>query len=88
MERAKQGKISAEEFKVAQQMVVALHAEENTTIAEQARLATLDELYGLGYDYDKHFDQRIESVKLDDVVRVARKYLTNYLEATTSPAEK
>lgn len=88
IERAKQGKITAEEFQVARQMVVALHAEENTTISEQARLAALDELYGLGHDYDKHFDQRIEAVALDDVVRVARKYLNNYLEVTTSPAAK
>jgi zinc protease len=88
IERAKEGKISAEEFHVAQQMVIALHAEENTTIGEQARLAALDELYGLGHDYDKHFDERIEAVKLDDVVRVARKYLNHYLEATTSPAAK
>jgi len=87
-ERAKAGQISPEEFKVAQQMVVALHAEENTTIADQARLAALDELYGLGYNYDQQFDARIEAVKLDDVVRVARKYLNHYLQVTTSPEAK
>jgi zinc protease len=88
VERAKEGKIPVEEFKVAQQMIVALHAEENTTIAEQARLAALDELYGLGYDYDRQFDQRIEAVKLDDVIGVARKYLNDYLQVTTSPSAK
>ena len=31
-------------------------------------MAALDELYGLGYDYDKTFDQRIQAVTLDDVV--------------------
>ena len=44
-------------------------------------------LYGLGYDYDKTFDARIEAVKLDDVVRVARKYLGNYILTTMSPEE-
>jgi zinc protease len=83
--RAKAGQISSEEFKVAQQMIVALHAQENTTIADQARLAALDELYGLGYDYDRQFDARIEAVTLDDVVHVARKYLNHYLQVTTSP---
>ena len=51
-------------------MITSLHAEENTTIGSQALTGRLDELYGLGYDYDKHFDQRIEAVKLEDVIRV------------------
>ncbi|MFH1918563.1 MAG: insulinase family protein, partial [Planctomycetota bacterium] len=83
--RAKEGKISDDEFRVAQQMVIALHAQENTTIGQQALQAALDELYGLGYDYDKTFDARIEAVTLDDVIRVARKYLQNYVLVTTSP---
>ena len=85
MQKAKDGKIDPGEFRVALQMITSLHAEENTTIASQSRTAALDELFGLGYDYDKHFDQRIEAVTLDDVVRVARKYLNNYLLVTTSP---
>jgi zinc protease len=85
MQKAKDGKIDPGEYRVALQMITSLHAEENTTIASQARTAALDELFGLGYDYDKHFDQRIEAVTLDDVVRVARKYLNDYLLVTTSP---
>jgi len=83
--RAKAGKISQEEFRTAVQMVTSLHAQENTTIAAQARQAALDELYGLGYAYDKTFDARIAAVNLDDVVRVARKYLNNYVLVTSSP---
>ena len=49
----KKGRISEDEFRTAVQRVIALHAQENTTIAEQARQAALDELYGLGYDYHK-----------------------------------
>ena len=48
--------------------MIALHAQEDTAIAEQAQQAALDELYGLGYDYHKTFDARIEAVKLEDVV--------------------
>jgi zinc protease len=83
--RARAGEIPKDEFRTAQQMVIALHAQENTTIGEQAQQAALDELYGLGYDYDKTFDARIEAVTLDDVVRVARKYLNNHVLVTTSP---
>ena len=54
----------------------------------QARQAALDDLYGLGYDYDKTFDARIQAVTLDDVVRVARQCLTNQVLVTTSPNPK
>ncbi|NQU21808.1 MAG: insulinase family protein [Candidatus Nealsonbacteria bacterium] len=86
--RAREGKITAEEFRTALQMITALHAQANTTIAAQARQAALDDLYGLGYDYDKTFDARIEAVTLEDVVRVAKKYLNHHVLVTLSPAEK
>ena len=84
--KAKEGKIPEEEFQRAVEMITSLHAQENTTIAAQAQKAALDELYGLGYDYDKTFDDRIKSVTLEDVVRVARKYLNNHVLVTSSPA--
>jgi zinc protease len=86
--RAKEGRISEEEFRRAVQTVVALHAQEGTSIAEQAREAAVDELYGLGYDYRKTFDSRIEAVKLQDVIAAARKYLGNHVLVTSSPEKK
>jgi zinc protease len=88
MDRAKAGEIKDDEFRTAQQMIVAFHALENDTIEAQARLAALHELYGLGYDYDRQFDARIQAVTRDDVVRIARKYLTQYLLVTSSPKGK
>jgi len=85
VEKATSGEISEEEFRTAQQMVIALHAQQNTTISAQAQQAALDELYGLGYDYDKGFDARIEAVTLQDVIGVAKKYFGNYVLVTTSP---
>ena len=84
--RAKAGEIPEEEFRTAQEQVIALHAQENTSIGDQAQTAALDELYGFGHDYDKTFDARIGAVTLEDVVRVARKYLNNYVQVTASPA--
>ncbi len=85
VERAKEGRISEDEFRVAAERVIALHAQENTTIAEQAQQAALDELYGLGYDYHKGFDARMQAVKLRDVVAAARKYFGNHVLVTSSP---
>jgi len=64
VDRARSGKITPEEFKTAVNMIVALHAQENTTIASQSQLGALNELYGLGYDYDKSFDARIKAVTI------------------------
>jgi zinc protease len=86
--RAKEGKITQEEFDRAVEMIVSLHAQENTTIGAQAMQTAVDDLYGLGYDYDKSFDQRMKAVTLDDVVRVAKKYLGHHVVVTTSPAAK
>jgi len=83
--QAKEGKIPAGDFPAAIRQIVAMHAQENTTLAEQAQQAALDELYGLGYDYEKTFDGRIEAVTLDDVIRVARKYFNRSVLVTSSP---
>ena len=88
LDRAKEGKIPEDEFRTAIDQIVALHAQENVTIGEQARTAALDELYGLGYDYDKKFDAQIRAVTLPDVVRVARKYFMNSVLVTTSPGRR
>ncbi|MBN2216874.1 MAG: insulinase family protein, partial [Pirellulales bacterium] len=86
--KAKAGQITQEEFDRAVEMIVALHAQENTTIGQQAMQAAIDDLYGLGYDYDKSFDARIRAVTRDDVVRAANQYLGNHVLVTASPAEK
>lgn len=83
--KAQRGEISEAEFRRSIEMITALHAQDNTTAAAQAQQAALDDLYGLGYAYDKSFDARIEAVTLQDVVRVARKYLNHYVLVTTSP---
>jgi zinc protease len=85
LNQAKEGKITPEEFRTGVDMLIAMHAQENTTLRDQARQAALDELYGLGHDYGRSFDARIRAVTLGDVVRVARKYLGKHVLVTTSP---
>jgi zinc protease len=41
----------------------------------RAEDTALNTLYGLGYDYDKEYIQKIAAVKADDVLRVAKQYL-------------
>ncbi len=85
MERARTGRIDADEFRTAVEQVIGLKAQEDTALAEQARRAAVDELYGLGYDYHKTFDARIRAVKPGDLGAAARKYLGNHVLVTASP---
>jgi len=86
VEKARQGEITEEEFERAKELLISYHAQQNITIAAQATQAALDELYGLGYDYDKKFDERVKAVTLEDVKRVASKYFGPFVLATVSPA--
>ncbi len=45
------------------------------TISSFSFLAGLDELYGLGYDYYKSYEQRVKDVTVEDVQEMAKKYL-------------
>ncbi len=77
--------IPADEFEKAKSKLVVAHAMRNTTPAQRAFQASIDELYGLGYDYDKTFPERIGKVKIDDVVAVVKKYFSHAVIVTSSP---
>ena len=88
VDRAVEGRIDQVEFQTAQERIIALYAQENTTVSEQAQQAALDELYGLGYDYHESFEERIRAVTLDDLVRIARKTFNDRIVVTTSPESR
>jgi len=79
--------VPEEEFEKARAKLIANHAMQNTTASEQAFQAALDELYGLGYDYDSEYEKRISQVTIDDVVSVAKKFFRYGVIATSSPDE-
>ena len=47
--------------------------------------AALNELYGLGFDYEDRYLEKIEEVTLDDISRYANKYLVNPVTALVAP---
>ena len=77
--------IPADEFERAKAKLVVAHAMRNTTPAERAFQASIDELYELGYDYEKSYPERIGRVQVDDVVAVLKKYFSHAVLATSSP---
>lgn len=81
---AKEG-IPADEFQKAREKLIAAHAMQGTTAAEKAFQSAIDELYGLGYDYEKSFVQRINKVKPEDVTALVKKHFTHGIVTTSSP---
>jgi len=80
--------VPADEFKLAKQKLMARHAQQNVTPSAQAFQAAVDELYGLGYDNDKSYDQRISKVTVQDVQDLVKKYFKNPIIATSAPAKQ
>lgn len=62
--------IPADEFAKAKDKLLAAHAMKGQTVSEQAFQAGVDELYGLGYDYDKTYPERLKKVTEQDVVNL------------------
>ncbi len=55
------------------------------TNSAQASQAAMDEIRGLGYDFSRDFEDRINAVTRDDIKRVASKYFQNYGLIMTHP---
>lgn len=77
--------VPADEFELTKQKLIARHAQRNTTPASQAFQAALDELYGLGYEHDSTYADRISAVTIEDVREVVNEFLKDPIVGTSSP---
>ena len=75
IEKVRESGITQAELERAKSMMISSHAIDSQTNMDQARSAALDEAYGLGFRNDADYADRIGAVTLEDVQRVARKYL-------------
>jgi zinc protease len=71
-------------FERSKKLITTSEALHNQTAAQQAQTAALDELFGLGYDYHDRFNDRINSVRITDVQRVARMRLSECVVTITT----
>jgi len=77
--------VPADEFELAQQKLIAAHAQRNTTASSQAFQAAVDELYGLGYDHDRTYSERIERVTVEQVRDLLHRHFQDPVLATAGP---
>jgi zinc protease len=85
IEKIRKEGIPAKELVATKNKLIAGEALRNTTPAEQAFQAALNELYGLGYNYDAGYADRVNAVSSDDVQAVVAKFFRNPLVITTQP---
>jgi len=71
----KAGPVSDDELARGKQMCIAENAIGLQTAASRAQAATLDELYGLGYDNTTRYAEEIEKVTAADIQRVTQELL-------------
>ena len=69
----------------AKSMCITTHELDLESIASQASSAVVNEILGLGHDYDKEYPRLIEQVSAEDVLRVAKKLFPHHLIVITKP---
>ena len=77
--------VPEDEFEKARSKLVTAHAMKGTTASERAFQASLDELYGLGYDHEATFAKRVGEVTVDDLREVVKTMFAHSRQVTTSP---
>ena len=79
--------VPADEFEKAKAKLIVARSMRNTTPGERAFQASVDELYGLGYDYEKNYAERIRKVTVEDLQKVLSQQFLHPLIVTTAPSD-
>ncbi|MBD3368289.1 MAG: hypothetical protein GF405_09010 [Candidatus Eisenbacteria bacterium] len=85
MERIATEPVPEDELELAKQLCIIMDKTNTQTNAAQAHDAAVPELYGLGYDHESDYAERIRAVTADDVLRVAKKYLSDPVTVIRRP---
>jgi len=88
VEKMKQAGPTPQELELAKDIIATSEMLGRQTNDSQAADAAIGEMYGIGYDYESQFVARVKKVTLDNVRKVAQKYLTKYVLTVTTPDEK
>ena len=85
LQKIQQQSLNSEELAAAKDMVVTMHEMSLETSDAQARSAAVNEVLGLGYDWDARYPKLVEQVSAEDVLTVARKLFEYHLLVSAIP---
>jgi zinc protease len=85
LKKIQQQPLDSEELAAAKDMVITMHEMGLETNGAQARSAAVNEVLGLGYDWDARYPQLVEQVRAEDVLRVARRLFKYHLIVSAIP---
>jgi zinc protease len=78
-------KVGEETLERAKSMCITMHQMNRETNSAQAQGDAVNELLGLGYEYDQHYPDMICKVTAADVQRVAKRLFQHSMTVTTKP---
>ncbi len=89
LDKVRKKEVSSSELQRAQRFLIGSHEISMQTNGAIADTMAFNELYGLGYLEDRKYAEQIRAVTIEDVKRVAEKYLDPSIrsEAVVGPAE-
>ena len=85
LEKIKQKPLDPEELAAAKDMIITMHEMSLETNGAQARSAAVNEVLGLGYDWDARYPELVEQVSAEDVFTVARRLFQHRLLVSAIP---
>ena len=85
LENIKQKPLDPKELAAARDMIITMHEMGLETNGAQARSAALNEVLGLGYDWDVRYPELVEQVSAEDVFSVARRLFQHHLLVSAIP---
>ena len=87
MEELRDNGLSPEELKAAKEYLLGMLAIERQTNGAQALTMALNELYGLGYNYEKRHIERVKRVTLEEIKEAVHRVLVpgSYVLVTVGP---
>lgn len=77
--------VPAAELEIAKDMILTTHHLEQESLGAQAQNAAVNEVLGLGWDYEKRYPELIRKVTVQDVQSLARELFTHTLVTRTIP---
>ena len=88
LRRLSEEPVPEKELESARDMLLTAHKLEAESLSAQAQRAVLDEVLGLGYAYDRKYEQEVQGLKSEQIQALARELFSHTLVIRTLPEGK